>query len=165
MKIWGLAAALLIAGPGLAQTAPVDIASVYNNALGAGWEHWKWDGADVELGVTLEGSVRKPIRVEAQGYKGLYLHHAAFSTAPFQGLAMLIQATGGPGQVRIIAIRNGQPIPDKAKLVKIAPGGWTKVDVPLAVLGAENGMIDGIWVQNDSGEASPRFYVTDIMFH
>jgi hypothetical protein len=164
---WILAAALVAAAPAAAQTAPADtsMASVYDNALGAGWEHWQWDGADVALGVELAGSARRPIRVEAQGWKGLFLHHAPFSTAPFQGLSMLLQAVGGPGQVRIIALRGGQPIPDKMKVVKLAPGGWTRIDVPLSALGAESGQIDGLWVQNDSGDPSPRFYVTEIKFH
>ncbi len=177
-----LGAALLLATPAFAQTDPGDVparpkpaaaapaaaadtsmATVYKDALGPGWENWKWDGAETELGVDLNGSARKPIRVEAQGYKGLYLHHASFSTAPFRGVSMLVQAVGGTGQVRLIAIRDGKPIPDKQKLVKLAPGGWTKVDVPLSALGAENGMIDGLWLQNDSGDPAPRFYVTDIV--
>jgi hypothetical protein len=175
---------LLPATPALAQNEPGDapdkprrvattaapagdtsMATIYNNALGSGWENWKWEGAESEVGVELGGSSRKPIRVEAQGYKGLYLHHAPFSTAPFKGISMLIQSIGGTGQIRLIAIAGGKPIEGKQKLVKLAPGGWTKIDVPLEALGAENVMIDGIWLQNDSGDPAPRFYVTEIMLH
>lgn len=180
MKKLLLGAALLFATPAFAQTDPGDVparpkpvaatpaadtsmATVYKDALGPGWENWKWDGAETALSVDLNGSARKPIRVEAQGYKGLYLHHAAFSTAPFRGVSLLVQAVGGTGQVRLIALREGRPIEGKQKLIKLAPGGWTKVDVPLSALGAENVAIDGLWLQNDSGDPAPRFYVTDIM--
>lgn len=148
----------------VAAAAPGDtgMATVYNNALGAGWELWQWDGADTVLGVDLTGSARKPIRVEAQGYKGLYLHHAPFSTAPFRGVSMLVQSVGAPGEVRLIALVDGKPIADKMKVIKLQPGGWTKVDVPLSALGAENVSIDGLWIQNNTGDPSPRFYVTEI---
>ncbi len=162
MKTLAFAAALLAAS---FQTTPASPGAVYSNALANGWENWKWDGADATLSFELGGTARRPIRVEAQGYKGLYLHHAGFDTKPFVGLSFLVQTGEGTGQIRVIAISGGKPIPDKQKLVKLAPGGWTKVDVPLADLGAANKTIDGIWFQNDSADPAPRFYVTDIMFH
>jgi hypothetical protein len=36
------------------------------------------------------------------------------------------------------------------------------VEQPLAILGAEDTTIDGIWVQNASANALPKFYVTEI---
>jgi len=163
MKTLAFAAALLAAS---FQTAPaVDPGTVYNNALANGWENWKWEGADAVLSVDLGGTARKPIRVEAPGYKGLYLHHAGFDTKPFKGLSFLVQTSEGTGQIRVIAVSGGKPVPDKQKLVKLAPGGWTKVDVPLAVLGAADMKIDGIWFQNDSADPAPRFYIAEIMFH
>ncbi|RYE01929.1 MAG: hypothetical protein EOP61_09855, partial [Sphingomonadales bacterium] len=59
--------------------APVDpvLANIYTNALGEGWQNWSF--ATVELSVDV-GSARKPIKVSADGYKALYLHHAAFNT-------------------------------------------------------------------------------------
>lgn len=163
MKTLAFAAALLAAS---FQFAPAtDPGTIYSNAFANGWESWKWDGATTELSVELGGTPRKPILVEAQGYKGLYVHHAGFDTKPFKGLSFLVQSVGGTGQIRVIAISGGKPIPDKQKLVKLAPGGWTKVDVPLADLGAANTTIDGVWLQNDSADPTPRFYVTDIMFH
>jgi len=162
MKTLAFAAALFAAS---FQATPADPGAVYSNALANGWENWKWDGATTELSVDLGGTARKPILVEAQGYKGLYLHHAAFDTKPFKGLSLLVQSVGGTGQIRVVAIAGGKPVEGKQKVVKLAPGGWTKVDIPLTELGAANMTIDGVWLQNDSADPSPRFYVSDIMFH
>jgi hypothetical protein len=189
MRLPIVAGALLLSAPAFAQTEPGDLpprpkpaveatvaaagaeASVYNNALGPGWENWSF--ATVELGVDT-GGARKPIRVEAKGWQALYLHHAPFSTAPYRGLSMLLQVVGGEAEVRVIATADGKPIPDpsqapvnnepvpKMKLVKLKPGGWTKILVPLAELGADDKTIDGIWVQNNSGEDAPTFYAADI---
>jgi hypothetical protein len=182
MKKLAAAAALLLAPAAVAQTAPTPTpaaapaaapveAVVYDKALGSGWENWSW--AKTELSVENAGA-RKPIRVEAQAYQGLYLHHAPFDTTPYRGISMLIQAVGGEAQVRLIAIANGKPIPDgakvgadgqpqaKMKLIPLKPGGWTQVQVALRDLGAEKTMIDGFWVQNDSGQPAPHFYVADI---
>lgn len=184
-------ALLMFSTPALAQTDPSDLptkpkpapaatvaaagseASVYNNALGPGWENWSF--ATVELGVDT-GGARKPIRVEAKGWQALYFHHAPFSTAPYRGVSMLIQVVGAEAEVRVIATANGKPIPDpsqppvnnepapKMKLVKLKPGGWTKILVPLAELGADNKQIDGLWVQNNTGQDAPTFYVADVAF-
>ena len=163
MKTLAFAAALLAAS--FQATPAVGPGAIYSNVLVNGWENWKWDGAEAVLSFELGGTARKPIQVEAQGYKGLYLHHAGFNTKAFKGLSFLVQSVGGTGQIRVIAIIGGKPIPDKQKLVKLAPGGWTKVDVPLGELGAADKTIDGIWLQNDSADPTPRFFVTDIMFH
>ena len=40
--------------------------------------------------------------------------------------------------------------------------GWKRVEQPLAVLGAEDKVIDGLWVQNASAADLPKFYVTEI---
>ncbi|WP_066801441.1 hypothetical protein [Sphingomonas soli] len=140
---------------------PVDpvLANIYSNALGQGWENWSF--ATVELSVDV-GSARKPIKVSAEGYKALYLHHAPFNTAPYRGISFLIQGTGEGGKVRVVATAGGKPIEGKMKLVAVKAGGWTKVTAALNELGAENTEIDGFWIQNDSGEPMPNFYVADI---
>jgi hypothetical protein len=179
MKMLIAAATLLmLPATALSQSAPAKTApasepmTVYDKALSPGWENWSW--AKTELSADI-GSARMPIMVDAQGYGGMFLHHAPFSTAPYKTLNLLIQVVGGPAQVRVIATANGKGIPDgdkmeggqpvtKMKLVKLAPGGWTQVQVPLVNLGAENATIDGLMVMNDSGEPAPHIYVADIAF-
>jgi len=180
MKTLIAAAALTLAAtPAFAQTTPApaaapaadSVATVYDKALGAGWENWSW--AKTELSADV--GTHKPIMVDAQAYGGLFLHHAAFSTQPYRALSMLIQVVGGPAKVRVMVTVNGKGIPDgdkmeggqpvtKMKLVTLAPGGWTQVLIPLATIGAENVTADGVMVMNDSGEPAPHIYVADISF-
>ena len=142
-----------------APAADPAIANIYTAKLGQGWENWSF--ATVELSADI-GSPRMPIRVSAEGYKALYLHHAPFSTAPYRGITFLIQGVEKESKVRLIAVAGGKPIEGKMKLITVKPGGWVKVVAALAELGAANTEIDGFWLQNDSGETIPNLYVADI---
>lgn len=137
-------------------TAPM---TVYENALGDGWENWSW--AKTELGLEITGSPRKPIKVEAEGWQALYLHHAPFNTKGLKKLNFLIQGSEPDKEVRIFMLGEGKPI-GEGKLVKFSNTGWTRVVVPLATLGADEKLVDGIWMQNTSDQALPKFYVTEI---
>jgi hypothetical protein len=160
VRITSIAAAL-VASATFAQTpdATATGMTVYDTALAAGWQNWSW--AKAELGVELNGSARKPIKVEAGPWQALYLHHDAFSTAGLRKLSLLIQGSAPDGLVRIFALAEGKPI-GEGYLVKLSNTGWKQVEQPLSVLGAEEKMIDGIWLQNASATDLPKFYVTDI---
>jgi hypothetical protein len=133
--------------------------TVYDTALAPGWENWSW--AKTELSIELGGSPRRPIRVVAGGYQALYLHHEPFSTTGLRRLNFLIQGSVPDRDVRVFALIDGKTVGD-GKLVKISNTGWTDVKIPLATLGVEDQTIDGLWIQNASAEALPKFYVTDI---
>ena len=45
---------------------------------------------------------------------------------------------------------------------RLDPSGWKLVEQPLSILGAEDKVIDGLWVQNASATDLPKFYVTEI---
>src|SRR5690242_12457702 len=175
------AALLLVPAAAMAQTTPAPapaadpVATIYDKALGAGWQNWSW--AKTELSVDI-GTPRMPIKVEAEGYQALYLHHEPFSAAPYRAISMLIQSVGGEAEVRVLAFANGKPIPDgakvgadgkplpKMKIIKVVPGGWTKVMVPFEELGiTKTTMLDGFGVQNNKGEPAPHLYVADIMLN
>lgn len=132
---------------------------VYDTALGSGWQNWSW--AKTELSFALKGSARKPIKVDAGPWQALYLQHEAFSTTGFTKLRLLIQGLAPDGQVRLFALADGKTI-GEGYLVKISNTGWKLVEQPLATLGAEDKVIDGIWVQNASGVDLPSFYVAEI---
>jgi hypothetical protein len=137
--------------------APIN---VYDTTLAAGWQNWSW--AKAELSVELNGSTRKPIKVEAGPWAALYLHHDAFSTAGLKKISMLIQASVPEADVKIVMLTDGKAN-GEGHTIKINNKGWTKVVTPLATLAAEDKMIDGIWVQNASGADLPPFYVTEIV--
>src|SRR5262245_58635383 len=143
------ATAVLCLGTGIA-TADEAAAemSIYDTALGAGWENWSW--AKAELSVELNGSARKPIRIEAAPWAALYLHHAPFDTKGYKKLSLLIQGSTPDREVRVFMLTDGK-VNGEGKLVKISNTGWTKVEVPLVTLASEDKVVDGLWVQNASG--------------
>lgn len=163
-SITSIAVTLLIASTAPAQ-APAETETVvkempiYGTALAPGWQNWSW--AKTALSVELNGSARKPIKVEAGPWQALYLQHEAFSTAGLKKLSLLIQGSAPEGQVRIFALADGKTI-GEGYLVNINNTGWKLVEQPLATLGAEDKVIDGFWVQNASGVDLPKFYVTEI---
>jgi len=175
--LFAAAALLLVPAAASAQTTPAPAAdsaamSVYDKALAPGWQNWSW--AKTELSADI-GSAKLPIMMDAQAYGGLYLHHDAFSTAPYRGLHMLMQVVGGEATVRVMVTVAGKPIPDGDKMengqpvmmmkrLTLKPGGWTDVLIPLSTLGAEGKEIDGIQVMNDSGQPAPHIYFADIAF-
>lgn len=162
-----VAGTLFAADSALAQSAlpPADAIPlpatmpVYDTALAPGWQNWSW--AKTELGVEASGSTRKPIRVEAGPHQALYLHHDPFSTKGMTKLSLLIQGSAPDGEVRIFALIDGK-VANEGRLVKLGNTGWTRVVTPLATLGVEDKMIDGIWVQNTKDADLPKFYVTEI---
>ncbi len=158
---WCLAASLAL-GAGATQAADEPAAnamSIYGTSLAPGWDNWSW--AKAELSVELGGSPRRPIRVEAAPWAALYLHHEAFSTTGYKKLCFLIQGSVPDREVRVFALTDGK-VNGEGKLLKIGNTGWTKVEIPLVTLGAEDKTIDGLWVQNASGTDLPKFYVTEI---
>lgn len=156
-----MAMAITMAGTAHAQdtaSAPAALV-VYDTALGAGWQNWSW--AKTEVSVELNGSARRPIKVEAGAWQAMYLHHDAFSTTGYKQLGLLLQGSAPGGEVRVWALTDGK-VNGEGHLVKIGNAGWTQVVVPLAELAAEDKLIDGIWVQNATAADLPKFYVTEI---
>ena len=76
-------------------------------------------------------------------------------------LSLLIQGSAPDGEVRIFALTDGKII-GEGYLVKLSNSGWKLVEQPLSILGAEDKVIDGLWVQNASATDLPKFYVTEI---
>jgi hypothetical protein len=142
-----------------AKVPPTPPMTVYENALGDGWENKS--SAKTELALEIAGSARKPIKVEAESGQALHLYHAPFDTTGLRKLGFLIQGSAPDKEVRVFVLSDGKPN-GEGKLVKFSNTGWTKVEVPLATLGSEDKVVDGIWIQNASAEALPKFYVTEI---
>ena len=88
-----------------AETQPM---TIYDTALAPGWENWSC--AKAELGVELGGSPRRPIRIVAQGWEALYLHHAPFSTTGLKRLSFLIQGSVPDREVRVFALTDGKSL-------------------------------------------------------
>lgn len=136
--------------------APV---AVYDTALAPGWNNWSW--AKTELSVELKGSARRPIKVEAGPYQALYLQHEPFATTGLSKVSLLIQGSAPEGEVRLFLLTDGK-VNGEGKLIKLGNTGWTQVVTPLATLASEDKVVNGLWVQNATGNDLPKFYVTEI---
>ena len=165
-KFWRVAMAALVMamgwGSAIAQGAPAAAQAmpIYTNALAPGWQDWSW--AKTRLSVGAEGAARKPIAVDAEPYASLYLHHEPFSTSGYRTLNLLVQSKATDAEVKVFLLApDGKPI-GAGKVVKIGNSGWTKVEVPLETLGANDTTVSGLWIQNPSGAALPTFYVADV---
>ena len=163
------AAALLFPPAALAQSAPTapaapvdSVANIYGTALGPGWQSWPWTGTTSELSVELNGSARRPIKVQPGSWGALYLHHDPFDTTPYRGITFLIQVVGAPMKVQVMGLVGGKVVEGKSKVIELAPGGWKKVEFALGDIGAAKVMLDGLWFQNFSAEPGPTFYITEI---
>ena len=82
-------------------------------------------------------------------------------TFDYKLLNMLIQGSAPDGAVKLLTLTDGKANGD-GKLIKLSNTGWTQVVVPLVTLGAEDKLLDGIWLQNPTGVDLPHFYVTEI---
>lgn len=152
---WGSALAQDAPAPAVAKPMPI-----YANALAPGWQNWSW--AKTRLSVGAEGATRKPIAVDAEPYASLYLHHEPFSTTGYRTLNLLVQSKATDAEVKLFLLApDGKPI-GAGKVVKIGNTGWTKVEVPLETLGANDTSVSGLWIQNPTGETLPTFYVADV---
>lgn len=149
--------ALILSSPAMSQAS--DKGVIYSTQLENGWQDWSW--AKSERGLEIEGSSRKPIRIEAAGYQALYLHHDPMPLTGFSKLRFLLQGSKPGGQVKVVAISGGKPVNDGATL-QLKADGWTDVQLSLDRIGAADKPIDGFWIQNAGGEALPPFYVTEI---
>ncbi len=132
---------------------------VYDDELKNGWQSWSW--AKVELSSPV-GSV-KPIKVEGDPWTALALHHDAFSTSGFTKLTFYINGGVDGGQTLLVkALTDGKAI-DSSYPIQPKVKSWNVVEVPLKDIGADNKMIDGIWLQGEADAYKP-YYITKIQF-
>jgi hypothetical protein len=161
----GSAIAALMCFPAVAQApapaAPAGPMTIYALAPAPGWT--SCSTAQVILSQELNGSARRPIKAIAGPGQTVCLRRAPFATAGYRKLDFLIHGGSTGGQkISVMASVNGQPVAGKSKAMTLAANGWTKVEVPLATLGADSQMIDGFIFQNIGAVAAPAFYVTEI---
>jgi hypothetical protein len=148
--------------PATAAPAADSVANIYGTALGPGWQSWDWKGTTTELSVELNGSARKPIKVQPGSWGALFLHHDPFDTSPYRGISFLIQSVGAPIKVQVIGLVGGKPIEGKSKVIDVTPGGWKLVTFALGDIGADKVQLDGLWFQNFSADPGATFYITEI---
>ena len=159
-----LAVLTVAAGPTLAgsvlRPAP-SLQTIYAGSLQNGWQYWGW-GAD-----TLDNSApalsAHSIKASQGAWQAIYLHHAATQTLSMAVVSFWINGGPAGGQSLVVkATRNGAPQAGVA-LSPLAPSRWRFVSLPLSRLQVSGvGDMDGLWIQNNTPNALPAFYVDRI---
>jgi len=153
--------------PRAAANLSVGSIGIYDDSLLAGWADWSW-------GCTANFAVASPtysgtdsISVVFQPWGGLYLHSASTVT----GMAALQLAVNGgatSNPTLHVAVAQGTTLLPSVSLAPYCAGGkipahaFTTCTVPLSALGASNGSLDGIVVQEFDGLSRPAMYVDAI---
>jgi len=139
--------------------------TIYDDALGSGWEDWSW--AQVDLAATAPVHTGShSIAVTFSAWQGLYLHKADVNTLGMTQLQFYIHGGSAGGQ-RINVYMNldvggsAQNGPQISVPVP-AKNSWTEVQIALAQLNPDNAAVTGITWQDSSGGNQPTVYLDDI---
>jgi len=150
--------ALAASSGAIAQATPKPVV-VYSNGLQNGWQSWSW----AKVGLDFDAGKIHAIQVEGDAWTALLLHHDAFSTAGYTKLVFFINGGIDGGQsLSIKAFADGKPIEAN---FQISPKTrtWTKVEVPLKDIGANDRSIDSIMIQG-GGQPYKPYYVAEMEF-
>ena len=134
---------------------------VYADGLENGWQCWGWAGISLDSASPVRAG--RAIRVSAGPWQALYLHHDPLKAGAYSAVTFWIHggASGGQ-QLWVKVLRSGVPQAAVA-LGPLAAGKWQAVTIPLSDLGAAGAAdLDGLWVQNATGQTLPDFSVDEI---
>lgn len=138
--------------------------TIFDNALENGWANWSWATVNfVNTSPTHNGSADS-ISVTAAGYQALYFHQTAFDPSTFTNLTFWINGGSSGGQLlQVQAVLNGSAVASGVSLSALTSNTWQQINVPMASLvSSSQSQIDGLWIQDRSGNSSPTFYTDDV---
>jgi hypothetical protein len=137
--------------------APIPVYA--HGTLSPGWVDWSWATHDLAARDGADG--RPHLRMVAQSWKGVYLHHDPFGTDGYGSLQIAVCGRTAALQVTIATASGsfGVPVPLPAN----TGDGWTTRTIPLASFGVprSGGTIAGVVVQDASGGADPQTALLD----
>ncbi|MCX6975753.1 MAG: alpha-L-arabinofuranosidase, partial [Verrucomicrobia bacterium] len=135
---------------------------IYTDSLVNSWENGSW--ADVNLNnINPVHSGTASASVAADAWEAIFLRHNFMDTRAYSDFVFWINGGQTGGQLlQVQALLYGD-IQPAVTLPALAPNTWQQFSIPLASLGvADKPDLDGIWIQDRSGQTKPPFYVDDI---
>jgi alpha-L-arabinofuranosidase len=143
--------------------------TIYSDNLANGWADWSWSARDLTSSDYAHSGTRSVKVTYTAGYQGFYLHHDAFSTAPYTTLSFWITGGGvGWRKINVQALINDSAQAAVSLDSYITGGGiaaneWREVTIPIGALQAgQKTNMTGFWLQDSSGGGQPPFYLDDI---
>jgi hypothetical protein len=155
----------------LAGFSPTQAASVtiYDDTLASTWQNWSWNGGvDTNNSSPVADSSKSLAFTQWGGWAGLYLHSqqnistSSFTYVQFQ--ARSVQA----GQKYGVYLYDSNyqvlssPLPLENYGGALKSDSWTTYNIPLSALQAVNKTINGIIIQDRSGNWQPALYIDDL---
>src|SRR5579871_3975921 len=142
---------------------------VYDDALENGWQNYSWCTVNFSAANYVHSGAYSAQVTYTGAWQGFYLDHAAFDTTPYTSLTFWINGGAASGQsIQVAALLNGTaqvslPLNNYITGGSVAAGTWRQVTIPLSALGVANqSNMTGFWLQEDTGNSQPSFYVDDI---
>lgn len=152
-------AALLAAVPAIAQAAKPAPMVIYDDELKNDWQNWSWS---VTLQMSVPAGQVKPIKVEGTPWAALDLHHSAISTKGYSKLTFFINGgVDGGQQLMVKAKAPGGVAIDSNYVIAPKVKTWVVVEVPLKDIGADDKMIEDVFIQGGADAYKP-YYITKI---
>jgi hypothetical protein len=158
IALLSLLCALVLAGSAQGQS---DL-PIYSDTLVNGWQNWSWAAVNLNNNNPVH-SGSASASVTADAWEAIYLHHDVMDTSAYSDLVFWIHGGAAGGQllqVQGLLYGTAQPA---VTLPALPANTWQQFVIPLASLGvADKSNLDGIWIQDRSGQTKPTFYVDDI---
>jgi hypothetical protein len=139
--------------------------TVYDDAIQNGWQDWSWSTNNFQNS-SLVHSGSYSIRVLCGGGQALSFQNPAFDVTAYTALTFWING-GSVSRPNLIvkAALGGTPKSAFYAIPTLPANLWQQITVPLYALGVTNaGDMDRFWIQNNSPNTIPYFYVDDISF-
>jgi hypothetical protein len=137
---------------------------LYADALQNGWANWSWATVSfTQTNVVHSGS--RAISVNAGGWEALFFHHDLFDATAYTNLTFWINGGNAGGQQLVVqAVRGGTSVASGQTIGPLTAGTWRQINVPVsALLSPGTTQIDGFWIQENTGNTAPVFYVDDMV--
>lgn len=154
---WLLSLLLLFFGINAGAQANVPI---YTGYLVNGFQDYGW--ATLNWSATFGGSNCVSV-LNTTNYQAVYFGHGIFNTTPYSPLDFWINGgSSGGQQVQAVGALNGSA-PAYYQLGKLATNTWQHFTIPLSSLDAADATnCTGFWIQGDSKDPQPVFYVCNV---
>ncbi len=139
-------------------TAAVAPMVIYDDGLQNNWQNWSW-GSTVDMQVPAGGV--KPMKVEGGAWSALDLHHDAVSTAGYTKLTFYVNGGVDGGQTLTVHVKIAGQAVASSFTIQPKVRSWDIVEVPLKDIGAENVMLEDVFLQGGADAFKP-YYIDKI---
>ncbi|HLO98635.1 MAG TPA: hypothetical protein VK171_08580, partial [Fimbriimonas sp.] len=147
----------------VSEPAPATTLEAFGDTLVNGWQNWSWATVDLNNTNPVRTGSRSVRVTENAAYDGFYLHHDAIDASRYKTVSFYLHggATGGQ-QLQVRATNSG--LSNIAyNIPTLAANSWTKVDVPLSLLGVwGRGDFDGFYIQGRVNAPQATYYIDDV---